>query len=157
LRLAPSERSFGALVGIALLYTTRIEGNERYALSDEDFGLIAIADDGTYPHNIVLAAWEELAARGVVVEFIEQQEVPSETPDLVTVATFRNYVQAQFTQSRLLSSGMPSFLFDDNTIRIDCSCPQHSVASNCACPPAIHWRRWRFLGSLDTSHRAGRS
>ena len=105
--------------------------------TNEDLGLIATADAGTYPDEVVLAVWEELAARGVVVEFIEQQEVPSETPDLVTVATFRNYVQAQFTQSRLLSSGMTSFLFDDNTIRIDCSCPQHSVASNCACPPAI--------------------
>jgi len=28
-------------------------------------------------------------------------------------------VQAQFAQSRLLTSGMQAFLFDDNTIRID--------------------------------------
>ena len=84
-------------------------------------GLIATSDAGTYADEVVLAVWEELAARGVVVDFIEQPAVPGETPsqDLVTVATFRNYVQAQFAQSRLLTSGMQAFLFDDNTIRIN--------------------------------------
>jgi hypothetical protein len=57
----------------------------------------------------------------VVVEFIEQQATLNETPseDLVTVATFRNYVKAQFAQTRLLASGMQAFLFDDNTIRMN--------------------------------------
>jgi len=89
--------------------------------NDEDLGLIATSDAGTYADEVVLAVWEELAARGVVVDFIEQPAAPGETPsqDLVTVATFRNYVQAQFAQSRLLTSGMPAFLFDDNTIRIN--------------------------------------
>ncbi len=89
--------------------------------NDEDLGLIATSDAGTYGDEVVLAVWEELAARGVVVDFIEQPAVPGETPsqDLVTVATFRNYVQAQFAQSRLLTSGMQAFLFDDNTIRIN--------------------------------------
>lgn len=90
-------------------------------LHDEDLGLIATADAGTYPDAVVLAVWEELAARGVVVEFIEPPAIPSETPpeDLVTVATFRNYVKAQFAQTLLLSSGMQAFLFDDNTIRMN--------------------------------------
>jgi hypothetical protein len=89
--------------------------------NDEDLSLIATADAGTYPGEVVLAAWEELAARGVVVRFIEQQAAPSETPseDLVTVATFRNYIKAQFAQTRLLTSGMQAFLFDDNTIRMN--------------------------------------
>jgi hypothetical protein len=89
--------------------------------NDEDLGLVATADAGTYPDEVVLAVWEELAARGVVVEFIDQPATPGETPseDLVTVATFRNYLQAQFSQSRLLTSGMQAFLFDDNTIRIN--------------------------------------
>jgi hypothetical protein len=91
------------------------------ALNDEDLGLIATADAGTYPDEVVLAVWEELAARDVVVEFIDHLATSGETPseDLVTVATFRNYVQAQFAQSRLLTSGMQAFLFDDNTIRIN--------------------------------------
>jgi len=90
-------------------------------INDEDLGRIATADAGTYSDEAVLAAWEELASRDVVVEFVEQQSVPAKTPseDLVTVATFRNYVQAQFAQCRLLASGMLAFLFDDNTIRMD--------------------------------------
>jgi hypothetical protein len=90
-------------------------------LNDEDLGRIATADAGTYSDEAVLAAWEELASRDVVVEFVEQQLIPAKTPseDLVTVATFRNYVQAQFAQCRLLTSGMLAFLFDDNTIRMD--------------------------------------
>ena len=91
------------------------------ALNDEDLGLIATADAGTHPDEIVLTAWEELARRGVVVEFIEQQATLSETvsEDLVTVATFRNYVTAQFAETRLLTSGMLAFLSDDNTIRMN--------------------------------------
>ena len=92
-----------------------------HTLSDEDLGLIATAVDDTYPDEIVLAVWEQLAARGLVVDFVEYQPLASETgsDDLVTVATFRNYVQAQFAQTRLLTSGMQAFLFDDNTIRMD--------------------------------------
>ena len=92
-----------------------------HTLSDEDLGLIATAVDDTYPDEIVLAVWEQLAARGLVVDFVEYQPLASETgsDDLVTVATFRNYVQAQFAQARLLTSGMQAFLFDDNTIRMD--------------------------------------
>jgi hypothetical protein len=48
--------------------------------NDADLGLIATADAGTYPDDVVLAVWEELAARGVVVEFMEQAMVPGETP-----------------------------------------------------------------------------
>jgi hypothetical protein len=44
--------------------------------NDDDLGLIATADAGTYPADVVLAVWEELAARGVVVEFMEQAMVP---------------------------------------------------------------------------------
>ena len=92
-----------------------------HTLNDEDLGLIVTADAGTYSDEAVLAAWEELAARGVVVEFIEQHAAPANTlsEDLVTIATFRNYVAAQFVQCRLLSSGMLAFLSDDNTIRIN--------------------------------------
>ena len=92
-----------------------------HTLSNEDLGLIATAVDDTYPDEIVLAVWEQLAARGLVVDFVEYQPLASETgsDDLVTVATFRNYVQAQFAQTRLLTSGMQAFLFDDNTIRMD--------------------------------------
>ncbi len=90
-------------------------------LSDEDLGRIAMADAGAYSDEAIFAAWEELAARGVVVEFVETQPALNEavSDDLVTVATFRNYVKAQFAQTRLLTSGMPVFLFDDNTIRMD--------------------------------------
>jgi hypothetical protein len=90
-------------------------------LNDQDLGLIATADAGTYSDETVLAAWEELVSRDVVVELVEQQSVPGQTvsEDLVTIATFRNYVQAQFAQCRLLASGVLAFLFDDNTIRMD--------------------------------------
>ena len=91
------------------------------ALCDEDLSLIATADSGTHPDEILLAAWEELAQRSIFVEFIEQPtalvEAPSE--DLVTVATFRNYVKAQFAQTCLMASGMQTFLFDDNTVRMN--------------------------------------
>lgn len=75
----------------------------------------------TYPDEIVLAVWEELAARGLVVDFIEQSPLLRETQadDLLTVATFRNYVHAQLAQTRLLASGILAFLFDDNTIRMN--------------------------------------
>jgi hypothetical protein len=90
-------------------------------LKDEDLGLIANADAGAYADEIVVAAWEELAARGVVVDFVEPRAMIGETATeyLVTVATFRNYVQAQLAQCRLLASGMLAFLFDDNTIRMN--------------------------------------
>jgi hypothetical protein len=90
-------------------------------LSDEDLGLIATAADDTYPDEIVLAVWEELAARGLVVDFIEQSPMLREThaDDLLTVATFRNYLHAQLAQTRLLASGILAFLFDDNTIRMN--------------------------------------
>ena len=60
-------------------------------LSDRDLGLIATAADDTYPDEIVLAVWEELAARGLVVDFIEQSPLlrETQTDDLLTVATFR--------------------------------------------------------------------
>ena len=90
-------------------------------LSDRDLGLIATAADDTYPDEIVLAVWEELAARGLVVDFIEQSPLlrETQTDDLLTVATFRNYVHAQLAQTRLLTSGILAFLFDDNTIRMN--------------------------------------
>lgn len=90
-------------------------------LSDEDLGRIAMADANVYSEEAVFAAWEELAARAVIVEFVEQQAGLNDavSGDLVTVATFRNYVKAQFAQTRLLTSGMRVFLFDDNTIRVD--------------------------------------
>jgi ribosomal 50S subunit-recycling heat shock protein len=90
-------------------------------LSDEDLGRIAMADAGVYSGEAVFAAWEKLAARAVIVEFVEQQAGLNDalSGDLVTVATFRNYVKAQFAQTRLLTSGMQAFLFDDNTIRVD--------------------------------------
>jgi hypothetical protein len=90
-------------------------------LSDEDLAAIVTAADNTYPDEIVLATWEELAARGVVIDFNEQPPLIQETTsdDLLTVATFRNYVQAQFAQTRLLAGGIPAFLFDDNTIRMN--------------------------------------
>jgi len=99
----------------------QISRQQLRALNDEDLSLIATADAGTHPDETVLAAWEELAARDVIIDFIEQQGVLKETalPDLVTVATFRNYVKAQFAQTRLLASGMQAFLFDDNTIRMN--------------------------------------
>jgi hypothetical protein len=34
--------------------------------NDEDLGLIATSDAGTYADEVVLAVWEELAARGPV-------------------------------------------------------------------------------------------
>lgn len=89
-------------------------------LSDNDLVSIAKAANDTYPYQMVLAAWEELAARGVVVHFIEQPLLSEAlADDLLTVATFRNYVHAQLAQTRLLASGIPAFLFDDNTIRIN--------------------------------------
>ena len=89
-------------------------------LSDEDLVFIATAADETHPGEIVLATWEELAARGVIVDFIEKPPLPLETSDdLLTVATFRNYVQAQLAQTRLLASGISAFLVDDNTIRMN--------------------------------------
>jgi hypothetical protein len=99
----------------------QVSKEQIHALSDEDLALIATAVDDTYPDEIVLAVWEQLAARGLVVDFVEYQPLASETgsDDLVTIATFRNYVQAQFAQTRLLASGMRAFLFDDNTIRMD--------------------------------------
>jgi hypothetical protein len=99
----------------------QVSKEQIHALSDEDLALIATAVDDTYPDEIVLAVWEQLAARGLVVDFVEYQPSASETgaDDLVTVATFRNYVQAQFAQTRLQASGMRAFLFDDNTIRMD--------------------------------------
>jgi hypothetical protein len=51
--------------------------------NDEDLGLIATADARTYPDEVVLAVWEELAARGVVVDFIEQPAAPGETPSQI--------------------------------------------------------------------------
>lgn len=91
------------------------------ALNDEDLSLIATADSGAHPDDILLAAWEELARRGIFVEFSEQAAALVEAPpeDLVTVATFRNYVEAQFAQTRLMACGMQVFLFDDNTIRMN--------------------------------------
>jgi hypothetical protein len=76
---------------------------------------------GTHPDELLLAAWEQLAARGVIVEFTGEPVRAGEGPaeDLVTIATFRNHVQAQFAQTRLLASGIQAFLFDDNTIRIN--------------------------------------
>ena len=55
-------------------------------LSDEALGLIATAADDTYPDEIVLAVWEELAARGLVVDFVEQSPLLRETQahDLLT-------------------------------------------------------------------------
>jgi hypothetical protein len=90
-------------------------------LSDEDLAAIVTAVDNTYSDEIVLATWEELAARGVVIDFDEHRPMIRETmpDDLLTVATFRNYVQAQFAQTRLLASGIPAFFFDDNTIRMN--------------------------------------
>ena len=90
-------------------------------LSDEDLASIATAADNACPDEIVLATWEELAARGVVIDFNEERPLIRETTsaDLLTVATFRNYVQAQIAQTRLLASGIPAFLFDDNTIRMN--------------------------------------
>jgi hypothetical protein len=98
-----------------------VSKQEIAAFNDEDLGLIATADAGTYPDDVLLAVWERLAAHDVVVEFVNQQAALGETPSeyLVTVATFRNYVRAQFAQTRLLSSGMQAFLFDDNVIRIN--------------------------------------
>jgi hypothetical protein len=56
----------------------------------------------------------------LVVHFIDQPLLPeAQADDLMTVATFRNYVQAQFAQTRLLASGISAFLFDDNAIRIN--------------------------------------
>lgn len=84
--------------------------------------MIATADTGTHPDGVVLAAWELLATRGVTVEFVEEPPArPGELPaeDLVTIATFRSYIQAQFAQTRLQASGIRTFLFDDNTIRIN--------------------------------------
>ena len=43
----------------------------------------------------------------------------TQADDLLTVATFRNYVHAQLAQTRLLASGILAFLFDDNTIRMN--------------------------------------
>jgi hypothetical protein len=99
----------------------QVSEEQIHALSDEDLALIATAVDDTYPDEIVLAVWEQLTARGLVVDFVEYQPLASETgsDDLVTIATFRNYVQAQLAQTRLLASGMRAFLFDDNTIRMD--------------------------------------
>ena len=99
----------------------QVSKEQIHALSDEDLGLIATAADDAYPDEIVLAVWEQLAARGLVVDFVDYQPLASEigSDDLVTVATFRNYVQAQFAQTRLLASGLQAFLFDDNTIRMD--------------------------------------
>jgi hypothetical protein len=90
-------------------------------LSDENLAAIVTAVDNTYSDEIVLATWEELAARRVVIDFDEHRPMNRETmpDDLLTVATFRNYVQAQFAQTRLLASGIPAFLFDDNTIRMN--------------------------------------
>jgi hypothetical protein len=89
-------------------------------LSDKDLVLTATAANDTYPDEIVLAAWEELAARRLVVHFIEQPSLrEAQADDLLTVATFRNYVHAQLAQTRLLASGIPAFLFDDNTIRVN--------------------------------------
>ena len=90
-------------------------------LSDEDLASIVTAAVNTYPDEIVLATWEEIAARGMVIDLNGQRPLIRETTpdDLLTVATFRNYVQAQFAQTRLLASGIPAFLFDDNTIRIN--------------------------------------
>ena len=124
----------------------QVSKEQIYALSDEDLGLIATAVDDTYPDEIVLAVWEQLAARGLVVDFIEYQPLASETEsdDLVTVATYRNYVQAQFAQTRLLASGMRAFLFDDNTIVWIGFGRRRSALSNYAWRPAMWWRRWRF-------------
>ena len=99
----------------------QVSKEQIHALSDEDLGVIATTVDDTYPDEIVLAVWEQLAARGLVVDFVDYQPLASETgsDDLVTVATFRNYVQAQFAQTRLLASGMQAFLFDDNIIRMN--------------------------------------
>jgi hypothetical protein len=89
-------------------------------LSDNDLVSIAKAADDTYPDQIVIAVWEELVARGLVVHFIDQPLLPeTQADDLLTVATFRNYVHAQLAQTRLLASGIPALLFDDNTIRIN--------------------------------------
>ena len=73
----------------------QVSEEQIHALSDEDLALIATAVDDTYPDEIVLAVWEQLAARGLVVDFVEYQPLASETgsDDLVTIATFRNYVQ----------------------------------------------------------------
>jgi hypothetical protein len=89
--------------------------------NDEDLSRIVTADAGIHPDEVVLDAWEKLAARGVIVEFVDRQAAMNESvsDDLVTVATFRNYVKAQLAQTRLLTSGMHVFLFDDNTIRMN--------------------------------------
>jgi hypothetical protein len=39
--------------------------------------------------------------------------------NLVTIATFRKYLTAQFAETLLVASGMQAFLFDDNTIRMN--------------------------------------
>ena len=91
------------------------------SLSDDELGLIATADAGAYPDELLLAAWEQLAARGVIVEFTDQPAQAAEGPveDLATIATYRNHVQAQFAQTRLPASGIQAFLFDDNTVRMN--------------------------------------
>ena len=89
-------------------------------LTDQQLGLIVEADIDAYPVEVVVAAWEELAARGVVVDFTDEPQIINpHAEDLVTVATFRNYIQAQFALTRLLASRIPAFLFDDNLIRIN--------------------------------------
>ena len=76
------------------------------------------------PHDATGLNWLALTGHGRFYRLVVRYDLEAfttETPseDLVTVATFRNYVQAQFAQCRLLASGMLAFLFDDNTIRMD--------------------------------------
>jgi hypothetical protein len=92
------------------------------ALTDEQLSELALEDDAEYADDILLALWEEIATRGLSVDLADQPpdalgEAPPE--DLVTVATFRNHVEANFALTRLRASGIQAFLFDDNAIRID--------------------------------------
>ena len=91
------------------------------AFDNEDLSLIATGHGDSHPDEVLLAAWEELARRGVVVDFVEQPTFLAEAPSeyLVTVDTFRNYVKAQFAQTRLMASGVQAFLFDDNIVRMN--------------------------------------
>jgi hypothetical protein len=90
------------------------------ALSVERLVSIATEDESVCADDVKLAAWGELAKRGVDVEFVDPNPtLPNPSEILITAATFRNYIQAQFAQTRLLSSGIQAFLFDDNLIRLD--------------------------------------
>jgi hypothetical protein len=90
-------------------------------LTDEQLVLVATVESGTYADDIVLAAWEQLAARGTLVEFEDEQSLPAaaDPQHLVTVQTFRNYVKAAFAQTMLRAGNIETFLFDDNTIRLN--------------------------------------